>query len=90
MTLEQVKSSADREMKSAKSFYLKLKKFEKGEIHPTMAAHYNRERLIILNRLNNIEDFAKKQFHTKISGLHNAKELMWSSLASLKYRMSDL
>jgi len=90
MTLEQVKSSADREIKSAKSFFLKLKKFDKGEIHPTMAAHYNQERVIILNRLNNIEDFAKKQFNTKIEGVSGAKELMYRCLASLKYRISDL
>lgn len=90
MTQQELQERAQKEIKRVNSFYIKLKKFDKGELHPTIAASYNTERVILLNRLNNIEDVAKKQFGIKIQGLYNAKERLWSALASIKYRMSEL
>ena len=90
MTQEQLLARAQQEIKSAKALKVKIFKFDKGEIHPTIAADYNRQRKALLYKLNNIEDFAKKEWKLKIPGLHQAKQTLWSLLVSIKYRMSDI
>lgn len=90
MTKEQLISKAQQEIKSAKSLTIKVFKFNKGEIHPTIAADYNRERLALLYKLNNIEQYAKKEFGMKIPNLYTTKKKLWSLLGSIKNRMSSL
>ncbi len=90
MTQEVLLSKAVQEMKASKALRIKIFKFDKGEIHPTIAAEYDRKRKALLYKLNNIENCAHKEFGIKIPGLHAAKEALWSLGASIKYRMSAL
>lgn len=90
MTQQQLESKAKQEINNAKSLRIKVFKFDKGEMHPTIAASYNRERLAILYKLNELERFARVQYGIKIPNLHWAKQTLWSLLCSIKHRMSEL
>lgn len=90
MTQEMLLSKAKQEMNASKSLKIKVFKFDKGEIHPTIAAEYDARRKALLYKLNNIEDCAKKQFSMRIPGLHAVKEALWSLGVSIKYRTSIL
>jgi len=90
MTKEQLLSKANEEMDKANSLRIKVFKFDKGEIHPTIAVQYDRERRALLYKLNEYEKCAKAQFNFKIPGLHLTKNFLWRLLCSIKYRMSSL
>lgn len=90
MTKEQLLSKANEEMDKANSLRIKVFKFDKGELHPTIAAEYDKERRALLYKLNEYEKCAKAQFNFRIPGLHLTKDFLWRLLCSIKYRMSSL
>ena len=89
MTKESLLSKAEREIKTAKSLRIKVFKFDKGEIHPTIAADYDRQRRALLFKLNSIESCAKKEFGIRIPNLYPTKTALWSLGCSIKYRTSE-